>query len=237
MTITSYPFENGDTDESQYTLLFREFVGSGILASYGSSALQVTGSGSALQVSIAAGDAIVRGHMARNGEPITVNIDANSSGATRHDRIVLKLDPAANKVDYYYKKPVAGAGPPTLDQTDVSTYELPLAKVSVPNGAANLAGAVVDERPFVDGRVGIWTTETRPGTENYGTTPRRSRLGFNTTLGRWEYHNGSAWVDLIPSVTAVSSWTSVGGTDYQLAVGTTAPVSPTATTIWIKPTA
>jgi hypothetical protein len=114
---------------------------------------------------------------------------------------------------------------------------MPVAKVNVANGATNLSGAVVDERPFVDMRLGCWSTATRPGTANYGTTPRRSLLGFNVTTGRWEYWNGSAWTDLVPPVTAVSSWTSLAGTDYQLAVGTTAPASPTANTIWIKPTA
>lgn len=237
MTISSYPFENTDTDEGQYTLLFREFAGSGVLGSYGSSALQVTGSGSSLQVSIAAGDAIVRGHMARNDASIAVNIDPNSSGSTRVDRIVLKLDPAANKVDYYYKKPSVGQGPPTLDQSDVSTYEMPLARINVPNGATNLAGAVVDERPFADMRTGIWTTDTRPGTAGYGPTPRRGQIGYNLSLGRWEFWNGATWDALIPATTSVSSWTATNGTDYQLAVSTSAPSSPTPTLIWIKPTA
>lgn len=237
MTITSYPFENADTDESQYTLLFREFAGSGVLDSYGGSGLLVTGSGSSLQVSIAAGDAIVRGHMARNDAAITVNVDTNSSGSTRFDRIVLRLDPSANEVNYYYKKPSVGAGPPTLDQSDTSVYELPLARITVANGAANLSGAVLDERPFVNMRTGIWTSDSRPDQTGYGPSPRRGQIGFNVTTGTWEYWNGSTWVNLIPAVTAVSNWTSMGGTDYQLHVGTTPPASPTATTIWIKPTA
>lgn len=237
MTITSFPFENTDTDESQYTLLFREFVGSGVLDSYAGTGLQVTGSGSLLQVTVAPGDAIVRGHMMRNDAPYTINVDTNSSGVTRFDRIVLRLDPAANSVTPTYVKPTSGAGPQVLTQSDTAVYDLPLARISVLNGASNLSGAVVDERPFVNMRTGIWATESRPGETGYSPPPRRGQIGFNVSTGSWEYWNGALWVNLVPAVTAVSNWTSMGGTDYQLHVGTTAPPSPTATTIWIKPTA
>lgn len=236
MTFTSYPFENADTDESQYTLLMREFAGTGVLDSQLGGGLLVTGSPSALEASIDTGSAIVRGFMASNDAPVAVSINANSSGATRVDRIVLKLDPAANAVTYAYKVG-SGSTPPSLTQTDTGVYEMPLARIPVANGAANLSGAVIDERPFADMRLGCWATATRPGTAGYGPTPRRGQVGFNVTSGRWEFWNGSAWTDLIPPVTAVSNWTSVAAVDYQLAVGTSAPASPTATTIWIKPTA
>lgn len=236
MTFTSFPFEDADTDESQYTLLMREFAGTGVLDSQLGGGLLVTGSGSALSVSIAPGSAFIRGFVAVNDAPVAVSINANASGATRVDRIVVKLDPSANSATYAYKVG-SGGTPPSLTQTDTGVYEMPLARVPVANNAANLAGAVIDERPFADMRLGCWSTATRPGTPGYGPTPRRSQTGFNVTLGRWEYWNGSAWTDLIPAVTAVSNWTSMAGTDYQLAVGFTAPASPTTTTIWIKPTA
>lgn len=237
MTVTSWPFEDKDTDEGQYTLLFREFVGSGVLDTHGGGSFLVTGSGTNLQVSVAAGDAIVRGHMVRSDAVETINIDANSSGSVRYDRIVLRLDPAANQVSLAYVKPTEGQGPPALTQSDVTVYELPLARVTVAPGATNLAGAVVDERPFVDMRVGIWTNDTRPGLAGYGPTPRRGQIGFNVTVGRWEYWNGSTWESLIPAVTAVSGWIATNGTTYQLAVSSTPPANPTNTLIWIKPTA
>lgn len=236
MTISSFPFENADTDESQYTLLFREFVGSGVLDSYDGVGLSVAGSGSALQVTLAPGDAIVRGFMMRNDADYVINVDANSSGATRYDRIVLRLDPAANSIVPAYVKPPSGAGPQTAEQTDTAAYELPIARITVANGATNLSGAVVDERPFVNMRTGIWTTERRPGTAGYAPAPRRGQIGFNVTLGAWEFYNGSTWASLIPAVNSVSNWTSLGGTDYQLHVGVNAPATPSPTTIWIKPT-
>jgi hypothetical protein len=235
VTFSSFPFENADTDESQYTLLLREFAGTGVLDSQLGGGLLVTGSGSALTVSIAAGNAIVRAAMAMNDAPVSQSINANASGVTRVDRLVLKLDPAANSIVPLYK--VGAASPPTLTQTDTGVYEMPLARITVANGATNLAGAVIDERPFADMRMGIWSTATRPGTAGYGPTPRRGQPGLNVTTGRWEYYNGSAWVDLIPAVTAVSTWTSMEGAGFQLSVGSSAPSSPTATTLWIKPTA
>ena len=156
MAFTSFPFESTDTDESQYTQLFREFAGTGVVDSQLGGDLLVTGSGSALQVSIAAGDAIVRGFMTINDGPVAMTINPNSSGSTRVDRIVLKLDPAANSIAPVYK--VGTASPPSLTQTDTGVYEMPLAKVTVANGATNLSGAVIDERPFVDMRLGCWAT-------------------------------------------------------------------------------
>lgn len=234
MTWTSFPFENADTDESQYTLLFRELVGTGVLDTYQTSvntgALGVVGSGSALQVSISAGSAIVRGHMVTNDLPYSINVTANSSGVTRLDTVVLLLDPVANQITPVYK-----TGSTSLSQTDTNEYEFPLARVAVPSGATNLGTAVSDLRRFVDGRVGIWTAATQPGQPGYG-TPRQGQIGFNVTTARWEQFNGSAWGDLIPAVTAVSNWTDQNGISHPLYVQTGTPAG-LANAIWIKPTA
>lgn len=229
MTFTSYPFDNADTDEAQYTLMFREFASSGVLATFGSSAMLVTGSGSALEVSIAAGDAFVRGHMGRNSSAYTLAVPANATGSTRLDRVVLQLDPSANSIIPVYKTGTTSL--PALVQNDTTVYELPLATLAVPHGAGNVAGVVTDDRRWCDAKVGVFTTAGRP------TNPRQGDGGLNVTTDTWEYWDGDEWKAMFAPITAVSTWTSITGTGYQLAVSTTAPASPTATTIWIKPLA
>lgn len=192
MAITSYPFDNQDTTETQFSWLFRELQDSGVIDSIGGPGLAVSADASGMNVKIAIGRAIVRGFVMNNDAVYTQAIAAANT-QPRIDLVVLRLDPTANTIVPAVLQGAAAASPiaPTPTQTDTGTYELVIGQVNVAANAPNIGPAdVADKRPFVSSRVGAWTTALRPA------SPRKYQLGFNTTIGAWEYHNGTAWTGI-----------------------------------------
>ncbi|MBQ0949254.1 MULTISPECIES: tail fiber domain-containing protein [unclassified Streptomyces] len=202
MSISSYPFDGQDVSEGQYSYLFRELAShSGIADAVGGTGFNVYGDSSGMQVKVNAGFAIVRGHAVQSTATETVTIAA-ASAATRYDRVVLRLDPTANRITIAVVQGTSGGGVPALTQTDTGIYELPLATVTVPIGAATISsGNVATEREFLGNSVGGWTTATRPK------NPRTGRLGLNTSTNQWEFWDGTAWTDLAPTIT----WSTIQG--------------------------
>ena len=168
MAETSWPFENADTSETQYSYLLRELHEPGVVGEYGSSGLAVS-PGTGLSVSIAVGRALARGFVYAPTSPVTVTLAA-AGGTARVDRIVIRFDPTANSA---VAVALTGAtAEPSVTQTDSGVFELPLAAVAVGANATSLsAGNITDERVFLGGRVAGWTTATRPGTAANPTPP------------------------------------------------------------------
>jgi hypothetical protein len=194
VAITSYPFENGDTSESQFSRLFVELQDSGVAASSGSNALQVTANGTDLTLSIAAGFAVVRGHALDSSATETRTLAAAESNP-RIDRVILRLDPVSNLItpEVLRGSPSVSPQPQGLVQTETGIYEMLLADVNVPAAALAISPTdVVDKRTYVGGRVGAWTTSTRPTAPRKGTS-----LGLNVTTGLYEFWDGSAWKTLV----------------------------------------
>lgn len=190
MAITSYPFDNQDVSESQYSALFRELQDSGIVGDSSSTAFKLTTDASGLDVQVAAGMAIVRGHAIISDAPITVTPDAAHATLPRIDRVVLRLDPVANGISVELKAGTPAASPlaPGLTYTDTGIFEVALGEVRVEAAALNvLTSNITDQRTWVGQRIGLWKSATRPG------SPRKARLGFNEDTGSWEYWNGAAW--------------------------------------------
>ncbi|MFJ9158679.1 tail fiber domain-containing protein [Streptomyces griseoviridis] len=201
MAITSFPFDSQTVTESQYSSLFREFQDSGVVSAYDAPGFQL-GAGAGMTVTVQPGLAILRGHMVQSTAAEVLTVPAASTSA-RVDRVVLKLDPAANSITLVLKQGTAGSStPPATTQTDTGIYELALGHIAVGANVASIGSAdITATRPVVGHRVGIWATTTRPA------TPRKGQLGFNNTLARWEWWDGSAWTDLAPTV----SWSSLTG--------------------------
>lgn len=192
MTITSYPFENQDTTETQYSLLFREFQDSGVVGSIDGPGFSVTADGSGLDVQVNNGFAILRGHAVDSNGVETVVLD-DAGNSPRIDRIVLRLEPAQDRVTLAVVKGTASSTPeaPELTQTATGVFEIPLARVAVAANALNISNAnITDERQFSGGRVGVWRTNSRPS------QPRRGRFGFNVTVGLFEFWDGVAWLSM-----------------------------------------
>lgn len=199
MAITSYPFDSQLTTESQYSKLFRELQDTGVVGSYGGTDLKVTANGTGMKVQIAAGLAIVRGHVIWSTDVEELAID--SAGVnTRTDLIVAHLDPATNAITLQVIKGSAfDASIPAMVQTDVDIYEIPLGTVTIPPGTVSItADKVSDRRIFTAQGIGVWRTATRPA------APRLSKMGWNTDTTRFEFWDGAVWSDLTVPWTAVS---------------------------------
>src|SRR4051812_2043477 len=95
MALTSYPFDGQDTTETEFSLLFRELQDTGVADSFGGPGLQVSANGSGMTLTVAPGFAILRGYAVSSTDVESVTLPAAGSTA-RQDRIVLRLDPAAN---------------------------------------------------------------------------------------------------------------------------------------------
>lgn len=233
MAQTSYPFENADTTEAQFSQLFRRLQTTGVYGSPATTDLKVFGDSSGLQVKVPAGFAIVRGHAYNSSAEETLTITAANATNPRNDLIVLKLDPTANSIVLAVKTGTAASSPsdPSLTQTDEGTYELAIARVSVAAGATTIAsGNVTDLRPFLGTQFGRWTTSTRPASPIAGTA------GLNTTTGAPEYWNGSAWTNFLSAVTAsmITATEQANITAGKIRAGGTS--SGTATTVFVQST-
>ena len=191
MAETSFPFENIDVSETQFSQWARNFQDTGVKGVPGDGNLLVTGDDSGMQVRVAAGQAFVRGHYYINSLQATVTLPS-AGNKTRIDAIVLDLDPTANTIrvkavqgDEVLASPVA----PTLIQTDAGVYQLLLGYVTIPADTSSItAGMVSDARTFMSVRFGVWTTATRPANPVAKTT-----IGYNATTGYQEVWSGSEW--------------------------------------------
>lgn len=190
MALTSYPFENANTTEDQYTLLFRNFVDSGIIGSYGDDQFVVSSDGSGLDVQVSAGYAILRGHAVSNDGPVTLTLDAADASFARIDRIVLRLDPVLNGINLAVIKGTPASTPvaPPIVRTDTGVWDLPLATVKVGANALNvLATDIVGTRSWGSHRFGVWSTAGRPETARIG------QPGFNVDNSGVEIWTGTKW--------------------------------------------
>jgi hypothetical protein len=196
MAEISYPFENIDVSEIEFSRWARNFQDNGVNGIPGDSNLVVSGDDSGMQVRVSAGQAFVRGHYYINSSQATV--DLTSAGtSTRIDAIVLHLNLSANSIvlkavegEPVTSNPVA----PTLTQTDAGIYQLLLAYVTIPNSTSSItAGMVADKRTFMGNRLGVWTTATRPSNPVANFT-----IGYNATTGIHEIWNGTVWTSFAP---------------------------------------
>lgn len=228
MAISAFPFENADTTETQFSLLFSEMQESGVCDSIGGNGLKVSVASDAVSVDIQAGAALLRGFMVESDAVENVAL-SGPSASTRYDRIVARLNPTANTITFEVLEGTPGAGvAPAVASSLTDVYEISLATVQV---ATSGTLTVTDARRFVGMRVVPHTNATIPA----ATAVRKGQLVFNVDTGAFVYSNGTAWLPLRP--TLVDQATKWGpGSGYALIVQTTEP-PVAANTIWVKPTA
>jgi hypothetical protein len=171
------------------------------------SAFTPSANGAGMVVTLAPGEALVRGTLTGDASAASVTIPAapaSGSGLSRIDTIVKRLDRSGTpviKTAVVSGNAVAGTpAAPTLTQSATGVWEWPVANVAVAAGAVSIVSAnITDRRTFAPLKVGAW--KTRPA------NPRAGQLGLNRTSGKWEYFDGGQWLDLISSV----SWSSIAG--------------------------
>jgi hypothetical protein len=231
---SAFPFDNADSDESQWTRLFRELIDSGIADSpTGTGFKVVTASG--FNFTVKAGIAAVRGFMGvLAADNSTLSLASPPASNSRIDRIVLRLDPTANTITVEILQGTASATPvaPALTQTDTGTYEISLATIAVHAGDSAI-GTIVDERQYAGQRVSAWSTAQRP-TDRVGFPLRTGKLGYNVSTQAWEYWDGSAWQNLIP--TTVNNATNWAGHPLVISTTQAGAGTPDNGKIWLQPT-
>lgn len=190
MAQASYPFENIDVSETQFSRWARNFQETGVKGTPGDANLWVQGDDSGLQVRVTAGQAFILGHYYENTSQATVTIDSPGTNA-RVDIIVLELSHANNSIllkavkgEEVAANPVA----PALTQTE-ALYQLPLAVLTMPAATSSITNVMLEDvRTFMSERIGLWTTATRPANPVAGRT-----IGYNATIGAHEVWSGSEW--------------------------------------------
>ena len=184
MAETSFPWENIDTTETQYSQLFRQ-LNNGVNGTPATDECKVIPGFAGLTVDVEPGEAMVQGHYYINTVAKTLTLDTADGSNDRIDTIVLELDDVANEIvaKVVTGTPAASPVPPTLTQTlPYGVFEFPLADVLVP-AAAGVPGAITDRREFMGTRLGTWNTAGRPPITG------RPLFGFNTDTGQIEFYN------------------------------------------------
>ena len=212
MAEVSWPassYNSGAVTEAEYEKIAAHFSSDGLYGSPLNAARVVAGAG--LQVLVKANTyASLRGFFYNSGSTdVPLDIDPNSSGATRVDRVVLRLDRSTWLVRAAIRKGTPGAGPPALvkDQWDTGIFEIPLALVTVPNGAAAITSADIQTTPYF---VGNRSRAQLSGFRDPNPFPGQINWDLDTdTYVRW---NGSSWKTIIEDtgwVPLAIDWTTV----------------------------
>lgn len=192
--------------DAEYELLSARFSDDGVYGSPADSAVVTAAPGLNVQVSADVG-ASVRGHYWTSGSaPFTLPVTANASGQTRYDRVVLRLDRSTWQVTAAVRQGAPGSSAPSLvrDTGGTGLWEVPVAQVTVPNGATSVT--VQRQEQYVGTRIRPCNSSSRP------LFPQRGEQAFETDTGRLVLWTGTTWAVLhepgqstIPTV-PLSGW-------------------------------
>lgn len=176
--------------DTEYEKIAARFSGDGVYGEPGDAAVVTAGTG--LSVNLRANVyASVRGHAWTSGtSTVNLPVTANSSGQTRVDRVVLRLDRATWTVRAAVKQGTPGLWPPLLTQDtgDTGVYEVSLANVTLVSGANSVT--VARNELYVGVRIRPCTSTTR----NPNPTP--GEMCFETNTGRVRVWTGDSWLGL-----------------------------------------
>lgn len=113
-------------------------------------------------VTVTIGSAVVEGTYYRNDANLNLTVNPNVSGSTRIDTVVLRQDVAAQTVRLAVLEGTPGTGtPPTLTQ-DATTWETPLADITLTNGFVTIANTdIMMYMRFVNTADGIYIVNVR----------------------------------------------------------------------------
>lgn len=129
----------------------------GVFADSPLGVLGVTATNGNLSVNVTPGEAMVQGFYYRNDAAKNIVVAANSSGSTRIDTIVLRLNRTANTLVAAIVQGTPGAGSPALTQLAGGTWEFALANIVVASGAVSIvAGNLTDVRVY-----SVWTAASQ----------------------------------------------------------------------------
>jgi len=151
---SSFPFENIDTTETQFSQWARN-IGEGVINGVANE-LEPFADSTGMVVKVKTGQALVRGHYYVNDAEVSLTIPAADLTDPRIDAIVLRLDPVANSIVLAVIEGNPDPSPvaPALTQTDGDVYEQLIATVEVSPATANIAPEdVTDQREIFDPQI------------------------------------------------------------------------------------
>lgn len=163
---TYLPFDAGagaDVAESGWRAMARHWRPSGPLITDLAPAdwdVLEPSAGAGLQVLVEPGSAWINGHYAEWETQAELTISANSSGSTRVDAIVARLDATANDIELDVVAGTPGAGLPALTQTS-SVWEILLGSSTLTDGGSSVT--VADLRKCVGYSETTYTPTVRFG--------------------------------------------------------------------------
>lgn len=185
MAQSSFPFENLDTSETQFSYWARNFAVNGVVKTSSSTNPLGVNYYSGLLLAAQPGQAFIRGHYYINDSLIIFSATNPDATNPRIDNVVLELDPTANTILLKYVAGTAASSPvaPALTQTDTGVYQMKLAEIYVPAGATSASQfTYTDYRNFVARPLGAWTTTNRPAAALVNV----NQLGLNTSNNQLE---------------------------------------------------
>lgn len=200
MTQTSFPFENLDTTETQFSKWATALAGSGII-----SGAAVT-AGSGLSVDVAAGSAIVAGFYWESDAVVNLAVAAAHSTYQRKDYVVLTANQTANSVTLAVVTGSADAGGGTLPALtqNATTWQMPVGVITIPAAAVSLvSGNVASNRANLGLRVYPYATTADRPTVASGS----NALGINTTTKIMELCISGTWYQITPEL----AWAAITG--------------------------
>lgn len=217
MAETSYPTAGGGSvTDANYEVLMASATGDGLIGRPSFSAL-VYGDSSGRQVKVRGSrGAIVRGfRWQTDSAGLTVPITSNSSGQTRLDLVVLRL----NRTNYTVRVAVLAGTPssspttpsPLMQDAPAQYFDLPLARVTVRTGTTILGAGDVEEytwylaEPMVVGKSN-YTPPSVPG-RMFWQYDSRALWVANSSGGYDNVQRDSGWV----TVPLASGWTANQG--------------------------
>ena len=144
MTKTYFPFDSG-AGASSYEDSWRKMASlwrpTGVIEAK-SYAMAPYADSTGMQVKVKSGVAWIEGHYFETDQEYIIPISSSDPINPRIDYLVVRLDRTANTIDFAVLTGTPEASPvaPTLTQ-DVTTYEMPLAKITVATAVATISNA------------------------------------------------------------------------------------------------
>lgn len=135
------PFDGTPAYEDQWRAMQRRISVSGVVRNQANE-LSTFGDSSGRQVKVSPGEAWVEGHWGQIATEKTCTVTANATGSTRLDLAIFRMDFANNTAEVDV---LAGTTSPPALTRNSSRWEIPLALISVANGAATIAAADVKD--------------------------------------------------------------------------------------------
>lgn len=151
MAQSSWPFENIDTSETQFSQWARN-IGEGVKTG-ALNELEVFADSTGMQVKVRSGQALVRGHYYQNTAELALALEAADLTNPRVDTVVVELDPSANSIvlDVITGTPDPSPTAEPVVQTDAGIYQIKLAEIAVGTGVTTIAaGNVTDTRGYIE---------------------------------------------------------------------------------------